>query len=486
MSFKPVKTSLQGRTIDILNIIRNNASAEYQADIPVISDVSDIPAVGQSICGNPSRSNEFINALINRIALVVAESAIFKNPYEVLKKGYLEFGESVEEIFIEMAKVQEYSAEKAADREFKRNTPDVKSVFHLMNWKVMYPVTIQKEELKRAFLSASGVEELITRVVDSIYTAAAYDEYLLVKYLLIKGAARGQMAQIGISGADLESFGATFRGLSNKFTFPSVNYNFAGVRNSCPREFQYIIMDSGFNAYYDVAVLASAFNMDKAEFQGKLLLIDDFTTFDNDRWAEIVANSDMVEEVTAEDLAITTNLVAVMADQRYFQIYDDVSEMAETKVSSGLYWNYFYHNWKIVGVSPFANIVAIFADTVSNVTTMTFTITGIVKGDESKIYLLEQVTQDSAAMDQRFKFIQSEDLTEAGIAVNSYGAITVPADFDDTTTPAITLELEVQGASAKVVLEGVLQLALEAGTAPDPDIPAAVVGDTITFAVPTP
>ena len=483
--FKPVKTSLQGRTIDILNIIRNNASAEYQADIPVISDVSDIPAVGQSICGNPSRSNEFINALINRVALVVAESAIFKNPYEVLKKGYLEFGESVEEIFIEMAKVEEYSAEKAAAREFKRTVPDVKSVFHLMNWKVMYPVTIQRDELKRAFLTASGVEELITRVIDSIYTAAAYDEYLLVKYLLIKGAARGQMKQEGISG-DLEAFGAAFRATSNMFEFPKKDFNFAGVRNSCPRDDQYIIMDSAFNAFYDVGVLASAFNMDKATFQGHLLLIDDFTTFDNERWAEIVANSDMVEEVTDAELTLVSGLVAVLADKRYFQIYDEVSEMTDTKVGAGLYWNYFYHNWKIVGVSPYANIVAFFNDTVSNVSTMTFTITGIVAGEESTIYLLEQTAQTSALMDQRFKFIQSEDLTEDGVAVNGYGAVTVPADFDTTTTPAITLELEVEGASGKVTLEGVLQLALEEGTAPDPDIPAAVVGDTITFAVPTP
>ena len=124
MSYIPAKTSLQGRTIDILNIIRNNASFEYQAEIPAIDSVSDIPAVGQSICGNPTRSNEFINALVNRIALVVANSAIFRNPYEALKKGYLEYGESVEDIFVEMAKVQAYDAEKAAADAAVYDLPD--------------------------------------------------------------------------------------------------------------------------------------------------------------------------------------------------------------------------------------------------------------------------------------------------------------------------------------------------------------------------
>lgn len=445
MSFKPVKSSIQGRTVDILNIIRNNASAEYQSEIPVISDVSDIPAVGQSICGNPTRSNEFINALVNRIALVVAESAIFRNPYEVLKKGYLEFGESVEEIFIEMAKVEEYSAEKAIDREFKRTPPDVKSVFHIMNWKVMYPVTIQREELKRAFLSASGVEELITRIVDSLYTAAAYDEFLLVKYLLIKGVANGHIKPFFVDTSDLRNAGIAFRGVSNMMTFPKKDYNFAGVKNNAPKEMQYIIMDSTFNAAYDVDVLAAAFNMDRATFEGKLLLIDDFTTFDNERWATIVANSDMVEEVTAEELQIAGEVCAILADERYFQIYDEVSEMTDQKSGAGLYWNFFYHNWKIVGVSPFNNAVAFVMNAdIMYPDEMTFILTSAIKGDESGILLFEQ-SPDAALSDQRYRFVQTEELTENGIAVNEYGAITIPADKFNTN---IVLVVEVPTGTA--------------------------------------
>ena len=467
MSFKPVKSSIQGRTIDILNIIRNNASAEYQSEIPVISDVSDIPAVGQSICGNPTRSNEFINALVNRIALVVAESAIFRNPYEVLKKGYLEYGESVEEIFIEMAKVEEYSAEKAIDREFKRTPPDVKSVFHIMNWKVMYPVTIQRDELKRAFLSASGVEELITRIVDSLYTAAAYDEFLLVKYLLIKGVANGHIKPFGFDASDLRNAGIAFRGVSNRMTFPKKDYNFAGVMNSTPKEMQYIIMDSTFNAAYDVDVLAAAFNMDRATFEGKLLLIDDFSTFDNERWATIVANSDMVEEVSDTDLLIASKTAAILADERYFQIYDEVSEMTDQKSGAGLYWNFFYHNWKIVGVSPFNNAVSFVFDNIDYPAEMKFKVSGVVTGEDSTIILLEQQPDDSL-MDQRFRFVQTEALTEAGIAVNEYGAITVPIAFNPNND--IDLEISVYTATgATKALTATISLG---------DL---LVGDTLTF-----
>ncbi len=441
--YKPAKTSLQGRTIDILNIIRQNASLAYQDAVPEISDVSDIPAVGQAIVGNPTRSNEFINALVNRIGLVLAESAIFNNPYEMLKKGYLEYGESVEEIFIGLAKVLPYSAEKAAEREFKRTIPDVKSVFHIMNWKVLYPVTVQPEDLKRAFLSADGVEMLITRIIDSIYTAAAYDEFLLVKYLLIKNVTNGSIKPVQIDANDMKDAAVKFRGTSNAFTFISGNYNFASVPNNATKENQYIFMDSTFNAAYDVEVLAAAFNMDKADFMGRLLLIDNFTEFDNERWAVIRELSEMVEEVTAAELALMADVKAILADERWFQIYDDVSEMREKEVASGLYWNYFYHNWKIVSTSPYANICAFVTAEPSAVTSLAFDISGIVSGEDSTIILLEAQDADAIA-DKRFSFVQTEALTTAGVAVNSYGAITVPVDALETE---LTLEVNVAGTS---------------------------------------
>ena len=120
-------------------------------------------------------------------------SATFNNPYYVLKKGYLEFGETIENIFVNLAKAVDYNPEKAEAREFKRTIPDVRSSFAVINWRVMYPVTISDEELKTAFLSIDGVTQLIEKIVDSVYTGAEYDEFLLFKYLLIKAVTKGNM-----------------------------------------------------------------------------------------------------------------------------------------------------------------------------------------------------------------------------------------------------------------------------------------------------
>ena len=143
MAKRVAQSVLNASTLDILNVIRQNASYDYQQNVPVVTQATDIPKVGEIIYGTPAFANQFINALVNRIATVRVKSATFNNPYAHLKKGYLEFGESIEDIFVGIAKAVDYSPEKAEAREFKRTTPDVRSMFHVMNWRVMYPVTIQ-------------------------------------------------------------------------------------------------------------------------------------------------------------------------------------------------------------------------------------------------------------------------------------------------------------------------------------------------------
>lgn len=363
MAHRIANNALNASTVDILNVIRQNASYSYQNSVPEVTSYTDIPAVGEVIYGTPALANEFVNALVNRIGIVRAESAVFNNPYSILKKGKLEFGETIEEIFVNIAKVIDYKAEKGAEREFKRTLPDVRSAFHVINWAVLYPVTIEDEQLKKAFLTIDGVTDLIAKIVDSVYTGAEYDEFLLFKYLIIKGVNDNDIILETLENPTMKDYAEAFRGASNLLPFIGSAYNAQGVKTTTPRDKQVIFMDAKFNAKFDVEVLAGAFNMDKADFMGRLFLIDNFTTFDNERWETIRENSTGIEEVTDAELAYMQNVKAILFDEDWFQVYDDVTKFTEKYVSSGLYWNYFYHTWKVVSWSPFANAVAFMAKT---------------------------------------------------------------------------------------------------------------------------
>lgn len=89
MAHRVKLTTLDASSLKIINTIRENASYEYQQNVPVITDAKMIPKVGEIIVGNGSLQNQFLNALMNRIAKVVIESATFNNPYAHLKKDIL-------------------------------------------------------------------------------------------------------------------------------------------------------------------------------------------------------------------------------------------------------------------------------------------------------------------------------------------------------------------------------------------------------------
>ena len=445
MAKRIANSTLNASTIDILNVIRQNASYEYQQSVPVVSKATDIPKVGEVICGTPALANQFINALVNRIALVRVQSATFNNPYSRLKKGYLEFGETVEDIFVAISKVVEYDPEKAKAREFQRNIPDVKSAFYVMNWRTMYPVTIQDADLQRAFLSMGGVQDLIAKIVDSVYTAAEYDEFLLFKYLLIKAIAHGQMypQKIG-DGTDLKADGIQYRGKSNLLTFMKSDFNEAGVLTTTPKERQVIFMDAEYNASYDVNVLASAFNMDKAQFMGSLNLIDDWTSFDNARFEVIRKNSDGIEEVTTDELALLKDVKAVLVDEEWFQVYDNLTKFTEQYASSGLYWNYFYHTWKTVAHSPFANAIVFVSSTATTTlpNKITVEITEKQVNDDATVMTLTPNFEGASLEPQNVHFVQTEQLTTNGIAMHPYGALLVPSSKVATE---IILEATING-----------------------------------------
>lgn len=443
MPRKIANTTLNASTIDILNVIRQNASLEYQSSVPTITQEQQIPKVGEVLMGYPALANQFINALVNRIALVRVQSATFNNPYARLKKGYLNYGETVEEIFTNIARVFVFSEEKAESRELKRYLPDVKSAFHAINWRVLYPVTIEEESLRQAFLSLDGVTDLIARIVDTVYTAAEYDEFLLFKYIIIKAVNSGKMYPVSVNVSDIKNAGVAFRGVSNMLTFMSERYNTAGVKNTTPKGRQVLFMDAMFNAQYDVNILAAAFNMDKADFMGRLHLIDDFTTFDNDRWAVIRSESTGLESVTAAELAVMADVLGVFGDEEFFQIYDNLAKFTEKYVAAGLRWNYFYHTWKIVSTSPFANMVVFVKSTASlgTPTAAVYTVQSVDKDAAGNTVVnldLTSITGGTALTYSNLKLVENQSAINAAVAIQPYGSITIPSTA--TGTDSVNLD----------------------------------------------
>jgi hypothetical protein len=372
----PKIVTLTNSSVDVLNAIRNSATMNYQSYVPVANANADsIREIGAIIMDYPALQNEFLSALVNRIGRVLITSKMYTNPYRMFKKGMLEFGESVEEIFVNIAKPFQFDPKGAENTVFKREIPDVRSAFHILNYQKYYKATIQNDQLRQAFLSWQGITDLIAKIVDSMYTGAEYDEFLTFKYMLATHILRGQMFPVeipAVSTANMHSIVSTIKGISNDMVFMKDKYNLAGVKTHTAKSEQYIIVNSKFDATMDVEVLASAFNMEKAQFVGQRVLIDSFGELDTDRLDELFADDPTYKKPTPEQLTALDLIPAILLDKDWFMVFDNYQNFTEQYNGEGLYWNYWYHLWKTFSVSPFANN-SLFIPGVPAITSVTLT-----------------------------------------------------------------------------------------------------------------
>ena len=436
MPVKPKAKTLTNSTEQILNAIRNSASINYQNYVPVATkDAESIKEIGGVIMDYPTLQNEFLSALVNRIARVIVTSKMYANPLAMFKKGFVEFGESIEEIFVNIAKPFEYDPQTAESEVFKREIPDVRSAFHVMNYQHFYKVTIQENDLKQAFLSYEGVTDLIAKIVDSIYTAAAYDEFLVTKYMLAKHIINGMSYPYTVpivSAENMKKITSKIKGISNNLEFMSDKYNIARVRTLSKKDEQYLIINSDFDAEMDVEVLASAFNMTKAEFMGHRVLIDGFGELDIARLNILFANDPTYTEISADVLSALNEIPCVLVDRDFFMIFDNMEQFTEQYNGQGLYWNYFYHNWKTFSVSPFANNI-MFIPSEPTVTAVTVTPSTATVSQGQSIQLSVKVDTTNFASQAVNWSVNTDNVT-----VSKNGFVTIGNDVAKGTEITVT------------------------------------------------
>lgn len=447
----PKTQTLNASSVDILNAIRNSASTNYRDFVPTATNTPEsIRRIGEIIMQYTPLQNEFLNALVNRIARVIITSKMYTNPLSMFKKGLIDFGETIEEIFVNIANPHQYDVEESESKVFAREIPDVRAAFHTLNYKKFYKQTIQNKDLNQAFLSWDGITDLISRIVDAMYTAANYDEFVTTKYMLAKAILDGRLSAITVDANDAKGAVTKIKGVSNALTFMSNNYNVAGVQTFTDKDDQYLLVNSQFDSEIDVEVLASAFNMSKAEFMGHRILIDGFGTLDVARLNALFKDDPNYEEPSEDTLKALNAIPAVLVDKNFFMIFDNMYEFTENYNGQGLYWNYFYHTWKTFSMSPFANAI-VFVPAVPSVTSVTVSPSAVTCKKGQSVQLSVAVETENYAP----KTVNWTSDTD-GVTVDINGHVTVSPSVSGTTakiTATSTYDSKKSGTCTVTIME---------------------------------
>lgn len=377
MAYKPKQyEQLNATSVDIINGVRNDMGEYYQSVIPMAENTTEsIRKIGDILYTYTPLWNSFLPNIIDRISRTIITSKLYYNDLAGVKKGIMEFGETAQELFVEIAKGKTFNPERAETDFMKREIPDVRSAYHSINYRKFYKQTISNDELRAAFLSWNGITDLIARIVDGMYSAHNYDEFLVTKYMLARNILNGFIYPVNIpdvNKANSEDIVTEIAGVSNDLKYMKTKYNNAGVHTFTKKEDQLLITTGRFDALINVNVLANAFNLDYVQFMGNRIQIDSFANLDEERLAELFKDdvSGSYVPLTEEEKAMLEAVPAVLVDRDFFMIFDNQYQFTEDYNGEGLYWQYWLHAWKIFSTSPFSNAV-IFTTATPAVTSVT-------------------------------------------------------------------------------------------------------------------
>lgn len=371
------------------NVLGAKNSAELLSYIinvtPELRDEIDLPVQGQSILpigkiivNNERYKNAFINT-VNLIGLTVIKRNGWDNPWDFTKRGTLRFGQQVREIIMDLAEVFDYNTYANDTSKFLENSvPDVYNYIHEINFQKWYRTTTSDEQLAMAFETEDSLLNFIDETIGMLYQSLMYDEFLVDKYQLCRRILDGTVTPVYINNFTSltpRERVTIMKGVSNKMTFRSRNYNPAGIRKATAFENQIMILNCEYDAEITTEVLATSFFRNDAEMKIQSKLVDSFSDTDTARLAEVLGDA-YVPFTETEKTELAT-IPAVIISREWFMDYDYAmnNETGDRKYTefynpTTLKNNHYLHYWGVKSTSPFENAV-VFTTEAPKVTSVT-------------------------------------------------------------------------------------------------------------------
>ena len=117
-------------------IVNQSPVLSAEIDLPVQGETTYIPKLGKLISSDSRFKNAFLN-IVNEIALTVIKDNTWENPWDAFtEKGVFQWGESIEELFVDIANVYDYHTyENDVDHFLENVVPNVYNYIHILEMK---------------------------------------------------------------------------------------------------------------------------------------------------------------------------------------------------------------------------------------------------------------------------------------------------------------------------------------------------------------
>lgn len=415
---------------------------------PIVDSSTNIGEWGAPMFGNNYQAvQESFFGLLKQIAYVATVTRTFNNPLAQLEGENMPLGWAGEETYINPVQGRQFDVNDFAGI-LQKYEADVKVQYLTINMDLQYPVTLTRDKIRTAFNSWRDLEEFINGIVNALYNGAYIGMFNYTKALISSAFKENKAQYIKVTTPSDESTGKAFikklRELYTLFQLPSQSYNaWAKVGGNgkpvttwCAPEDIVVMLRADIVATVDVDVLAAAFNMDKANFIGRLITVDNFDVYADN----------------GEKVYDGQHILGFIGDKAWFKIKQQDMALDMWFNPNNRSWQYYLNVVRMYNYSLFANGVIIANDdpvvnatavavdkaTVSVAEGATATVTATLTPFTSTAV----ITAASSAEGKATVAVTGNTITITGVDAGS-ATITVTATNSDTTTATATIAVTV-------------------------------------------
>ena len=345
--------------VTALNKMREMSVSEgsiYHQYVPTITSDTDISTFGQIILDSNLTPvyNEFFT-LLKRIVFFAIENKRFANPLSFLEGANMPLGWAGQNVHVNPAHGRDFNVNDFAGL-LEKYEAEYMVEYLNVNLDRQYPVTLTRAKIKSAFTSWGDLEAFIEGIINSLHNGAEIDAYNYTKALVTSAYYGGrivcEVVQAPTTEAKDKAFVKTLRKLYRKFQLPSSDFNAWKLVNGDEAKAITtwtdasdigIMITADIEAEIDVEVLASAFNMSKTDFIGRVVVVDNFDVYNDD--GTLNKSGEAIQ--------------AVIFDRNFFKIKTQDNEMDEFYNPNNRVWTYYLNINKMYNTSLFANAVAL-------------------------------------------------------------------------------------------------------------------------------
>ena len=349
--------------VDSLNYMREMSVKEgrvYHQYVPVVTDSTTIGEFGMPITdpANTNVLNDFID-LLKKVVYTAVNIKLFNNPLADLEGERMPLGQFIEDTYVNPAQARQFNVNDFAGL-LQKYEAEVAVQYLSVNSDLQYQVTITRDKIRNAFTSWNNLEEMINGLVNSLYNGAYIDHYRMTKDLVTASYVGGRTKTEIITNPTDEQSAKAFiqkvRATFSKMKVPSTQFNGWNVVNagvegkpvlktwSDPEDIV-VFISADVDALVSVEVLARAFNMSETDFISRVIVVDDFNTYNADGTVAVDGS----------------HIKAMIADKSFFKVKTQDFALDMFFNANNRSWNYYLNDVRMCNTSLFANAV-IFAD----------------------------------------------------------------------------------------------------------------------------